>query len=83
MGGGVTPVHTILVPNIATIVRNGLQENMNSLNVMRSTSAGNSNGPNRTLTGGFDGFADLNPFSMKTLNAYLSFCLIPQTVIAC
>ena len=67
MGGSVTPVHDTLVPNIAMSMRDGLQENMNfSLNVMRSTSAGNGNGPNRTLVGGFDGFANLNPFTMKT-----------------
>lgn len=75
MGGGVTPVHTTLVPDISTIVRNGFQENMNpSLNAMRGTSVGNGIGPNKTL-GGFDGFADLNPFTMKTLDAYVSFCL--------
>ena len=73
LGGGVTPVHTTIVPDISTIVRNGLQENMNpSLNAMRDTSAINGIGPNKTL-GGFDGFADLNPFTMKTLDAYVSF----------
>ena len=90
MGGGVTPVHTTLVPDISTIVRNGLQENMNpSLNAIRGTSAGNGIGSNRTI-GGFDGFADLNPFTMKTLDAYVSFVsfydlyhLFLETVIAC
>ena len=73
LGGGVTPVHTTIVPDISTIVRNGLQENINpSLNAMRDTSAINGFGPNKTL-GGFDGFADLNPFTMKTLDAYVSF----------
>ena len=73
MGGGVTPVHTTIVPDISTIVRNGLQENMNpSLNAIRDTSAGNGIGLNKPL-GGFDGFADLNPFTMKTLDAYVSF----------
>ena len=72
LGGGVTPVHTTIVPDISTILRNGLQENMNpSLNVMRDSSAGNGVAPNKTL-GGFDGFADLNPFTMKTLDAYVS-----------
>ena len=71
LGGGVTPVHTTIVPDISTIVRNGLQENMNpSLNAIRDTSAGNGIGPNKTL-GGFDGFADMNPFTMKTLDAYV------------
>ena len=69
MGGGVTPVHTTIVPDISTIVRNGLQENINpSLNAMRP---GSGIGPNKTL-GGFDGFADLNPFTLKTLDAYVS-----------
>ena len=75
MGGGFTPVHTTLVPDIATIVRDGLQENMNPLlNATRGTSAGNGVGLNKT-SGGFDGFADLNPFTMKTMDAYVSFCL--------
>jgi hypothetical protein len=70
IGGGVTPVHTALVPDIGTLVRNGLQENMNpSLNAMHGASAGNGIGPNKNF-GGFDGFADLNPFTMKTLDAY-------------
>ncbi|KAF8804442.1 hypothetical protein BYT27DRAFT_7106460 [Phlegmacium glaucopus] len=69
MGGGITPVHTTLVPDISTIVRNGLQENMNpSLNTLRGNSAGNGIVSNKGL--GFDGFADLNPFTMKTLDAY-------------
>jgi hypothetical protein len=71
LGGGVTPVHTTIVPDISTIVRNGLQENMNpSLNSIRDISAINGIGPNKAL-GGFDGFADLNPFTMKTLDAYV------------
>ena len=75
MGGGFTPVHTTLVPDIATIVRDGLQENMNPLlNATRGTSAGNSVGLNKT-SGAFDGFADLNPFTMKTMDAYVSFYL--------
>ena len=75
LGGGVTPVHTTIVPDISTIVRNGLQENMNpSLNAIRDTSAGNGIGLNKPL-GGFDGFADMNPFTMKTLDAYVSFFL--------
>lgn len=77
MGGGVTPVHTTIVPDISTIVRNGLQENMNpSLNGIRP---GNGIGPNKTL-GGFDGFADLNPFTMKTLDAYVIFSFIMSSI---
>ena len=71
MGGGVTPVHTTLVPDISTIVRNGLQENINpSLNILRDTSAGNGIGPNKDL-GGSNGFAGLHPFTMGTLDPYV------------
>ncbi|KAF8191155.1 hypothetical protein BJ912DRAFT_964248 [Pholiota molesta] len=56
-GGGFTPVHTTLVPDISTVVRKGLQENMNPA-------------LNAHALPGFDGFADLNPFTMKTLDAY-------------
>ncbi|KAF9527624.1 hypothetical protein CPB83DRAFT_836417 [Crepidotus variabilis] len=69
MGGGVTPVHTTLVPDVATILRKGLQENINpALNVQPNMNP--SLGPNKPAMGGFDGFADLNPFTMKTLDAY-------------
>ena len=74
-GGGITPVHTTLVPDISTIVRNGLQENMNpALNAIRGVSGGNGLKPDKAL-GGFDGFADLNPFTMKTMDAYVFFFL--------
>lgn len=52
-----------------------------SSNAMPGTSAGNVLDQIGTLVGS-DGFVDLNP-STKTLDAYVSFCLIPQTVIAC
>jgi len=69
MGGGVTPVHTTLVPDISTIVRKGLQENINpSLNAQ--VNLGGALGGNKPALNGFDGFADLNPFTMKTLDAY-------------
>ena len=73
-GSGSTPVHTTLVPDISTIVRNGLQENMNpALNAVHGPCGIR---PNKALgLGGFDGFADLNPFTMKTLDAYVSFSL--------
>ncbi|KAF8156635.1 hypothetical protein B0H34DRAFT_469226 [Crassisporium funariophilum] len=71
MGGGITPVHTTLVPDISTLVKKGLQENMNpALNAQVGLGgAGAGIGPAKGL-GGFDGFADLNPFTMKTLDAY-------------
>ncbi|KDR76513.1 hypothetical protein GALMADRAFT_139439 [Galerina marginata CBS 339.88] len=69
VGGGFTPVHTTLVPDITTAVRRGLQENMNpALNGTPALSSGI--GANKGGLSGFDGFADLNPFTMKTLDAY-------------
>ncbi|KAF8906830.1 hypothetical protein CPB84DRAFT_367539 [Gymnopilus junonius] len=75
LGGGYTPVHTALLPDVGSVLRRGLlQENMNpALN----GASGNANGLSgvgsdkiRGGLGGFDGFADLNPFTMKTLDAY-------------
>ena len=84
IGGGFTPVHTTLVPDLSTFVkrgvqenvdisntftRKGLQENMNpSLNAQPPLGLGATKG-----LGGFDGFSDLNPFTMKTLDAYVYF----------
>lgn len=70
IGGGFTPVHTTLVPDISTVVRKGLQENMNpALNGHPTLSgAGSGLGASKGING-FDGFADLNPFTMKTLDA--------------
>lgn len=44
------------------------------------TTAGNGIGPNKAL-GGFDGFADLNPFTMKTLDAYVFFSSLMSSVL--
>ena len=77
IGGGFTPVHTTLVPDISTVVKKGLQENMNpALNAQQPSLGGAGLGAAKGLSG-FDGFADLNPFTMKTLDAYVdafSFC---------
>jgi len=71
IGGGFTPVHTTLVPDISTVVKKGLQENMNpALNAQPSLGGGAGLGTTKGLSG-FDGFADLNPFTMKTLDAYV------------
>lgn len=71
IGGGFTPVHTTLVPDISTVVKKGLQENMNpALNAQPSLGGGAGLGAAKGLSG-FDGFADLNPFTMKTLDAYV------------
>ena len=51
---------------------NGLQENMNpALNAMRDSGAFEIV-PNKVV-GGFDGFGNMNPFTMKTLDAYVFF----------
>ena len=76
-GGGVTPVHTTLVPDISTILRRGLMENINpALNsgVGHGQAKPPTPAPALAPNVGFEGFADLNPFTMKTLDAYV-FCL--------
>ncbi|SJK97350.1 uncharacterized protein ARMOST_00602 [Armillaria ostoyae] len=63
MGGGITPVHTVLIPEVA---RGKLQENINPA----------LNGENKSKTpasgtlGGFDGFADGHLFTLKSLDSY-------------
>ena len=74
------PVHTALVPDVSVFATKGLENINPAMN-------GNNNG-SRTrererenvnplgkagALGGFDGFADLNPFTMKTLDAYVLF----------
>jgi len=68
VGGGYTPVHTTLVPDVSSLVRRGLQENMNPALNGPLTGVGSGLGVNKGLSG-FDGFSDLNPFTMKTLDA--------------
>jgi hypothetical protein len=73
--GGVTPVHTVTIPDLlagAAIKSPALQENINpSLN---TNSAINSVGLATLGAAGkpapFDAFADSNPFTMKVLDAY-------------
>ena len=85
-GGGVMPVHTALVPDVSVFATKGLE----NINPAMNGNGGNNNG-SRTrererenvnplagkggALGGFDGFADLNPFTMKTLDAYVFFLL--------
>ncbi len=65
MGGGITPVHTVLIPEVA---RGRLQENINPA----------LNGENKSKTpasgtlGGFDGFADGHLFTLKSLDSSVS-----------
>ncbi|TFK35856.1 hypothetical protein BDQ12DRAFT_699877 [Crucibulum laeve] len=66
--GGITPVHTTLVPEVPLVGKRGLQENINP--ALNGTGTGfGLGGPGKGVNG-FDGFADLNPFTMKTLDAY-------------
>ena len=74
-GGGVTSVHTTLIPEsfarpLATANPKGrLQENMNpALNAPSPATANNGMG---AVGGRFDAFADQNPFTMKMLDAYV------------
>ena len=75
--GGVTPVHTNTIPDLlagAAIKSPALQENIDpSLN---TNGAVNSVGLSTLGAAGkpapFDAFADLNPFTMKVLDAYVS-----------
>ncbi|KAK7439765.1 hypothetical protein VKT23_017339 [Stygiomarasmius scandens] len=91
LGGGYTPVHRVLVPDLSASVgqwvrdvvaanaaqqqaQQGaiqtdrkLQENMNPV-LNNATNSGSENG--NANAGGFDGFADSNLFTMKTLDAY-------------
>ena len=79
--GGVTPVHRVVMPEMTGGVMgvlaqlNGagsekLQENMNPmLNVPRATD-GNAKVDAKAGGGGFDGYADGNVFTMKTMDTY-------------
>jgi len=73
---GVTPVHTTLIPHVG--VKGVLQENINpalqrSGSVVEKNSNAHLNGLGMGMSGGlgaFDAFADTNPFTLKTLDAY-------------
>ncbi|KAF8632894.1 hypothetical protein AX17_004740 [Amanita inopinata Kibby_2008] len=91
MSGGITPVHTVLVPDLSLSLNGGvdqaekeqektasvtrvLQENMNpALNGnlgAKNVNVSSSFGFGGSGSGAFEGFADINPFTMKTLDAY-------------
>ena len=75
------PVHTALVPDVSVFATKGL-ENINPA-MNGNVNGGSSSRRERErenvnplagkggALGGFDGFADLNPFTMKTLDAYV------------
>ena len=72
------PVHTALVPDVSVFATKGL-ENINPAmngggnNGSRTRERERENPLGKGALGGFDGFADLNPFTMKTLDAYVFF----------
>jgi hypothetical protein len=75
--GGVTPVHTVTIPDLlagAGIKSPPLQENINpSLNInsaINSVGLATLGAPGKPAP--FDAFADSNPFTMKILDAYVS-----------
>lgn len=73
---GVTPVHTTLIPHTPVGVKGVLQENINpalhrpSSIVEKTNSQLNGLGMGMGGIGAFDAFADTNPFTLKTLDAY-------------
>lgn len=74
-GMGVTPVHTTLIPPVG--VKGVLQENINPTLHRPSSIVEKTNGQLNGLgmgvglgIGTFDAFADTNPFTLKTLDAY-------------
>lgn len=66
---GVTPVHTTLIPPVG--VKGVLQENINpALHRPGSIIEKTNSQLNGLGMGAFDAFADTNPFTLKTLDAY-------------
>lgn len=61
------PVHTALVPDVSLENINPAMNGRRDRDRDREGAMGNKTGMGM---GGFDGFADLNPFTMKTLDAY-------------
>lgn len=74
--GGVTPVHTVTIPDLlagAAIKSPALQENINpSLNANSINNVGLATLGAAGKPAAFDSFADTNPFTMKMLDAYVS-----------
>ncbi|KAI0682402.1 hypothetical protein BC835DRAFT_1424474 [Cytidiella melzeri] len=76
IGGGITPVHTTLVPDLSSVLSGkpvgrkspSLQENINPMLNGQAV-------PEKTMElslpmSAFDSFTDMNPFTMKTIDAY-------------
>ncbi|KAI5888648.1 uncharacterized protein SCHCODRAFT_02637307 [Schizophyllum commune H4-8] len=72
MGGGVTPVHTVLVPSPfeKDAQRKDLQENINPAMNENLNPNLNARVSDIAPKAGFDGFADREMFTMKSLDAY-------------
>ncbi|KAI0777324.1 hypothetical protein BD413DRAFT_467657 [Trametes elegans] len=84
--GSITPVHTTLVPDLSSVLSGkpvagrrspALQENINpTLNTSPASLAALLSGRNEEKKqqqlpmGAFDAFADVNPFTLKSLDAY-------------
>lgn len=75
---GITPVHTTLIPHTPVGVKGILQENINPAlqrpeSILENHANAHLNGLGMGIGGGlgtFDAFADTNPFTLKTLDAY-------------
>jgi bZIP-type transcription factor MBZ1 len=75
---GFTPVHTALIPELGMpFGKKGLlMENLNpALNVLQSREQDKDK--EREKMSGFDGFADMNIFTLKSLDAYVPLSLFP------
>jgi hypothetical protein len=79
MGGvGITPVHTAIMPEwnvVGGLVKPilgagaGLQENINPALNVPLADAGNGRDQVNLNTNSFDGFAEINPFTVKALDS--------------
>lgn len=82
IGGGITPVHTTLVPDLSSVLSGkpvgrkspALQENINPMLNGQAQ-------PEKTMElslpmSAFDSFTDMNPFTMKTIDACVFFLTI-------
>lgn len=72
LGGGYTPVHTAIINTPTWPLKNNvLQENLNpALNGPVGKNQKTIGKESMMQQRGFDGFADMNPFTMKNLDAY-------------
>ena len=83
MGGGVTPVHTVLVPSPfeKDAQRKDLQENINPAMNENLNPNLNARVSDIAPKAGFDGFADREMFTMKSLDAYVAYLFFDPLVL--